>query len=137
MKYLHSGYILFCQHAEHTEDGRVDASGLFDLYVEKQFPAKIESYWVIGFGTPYERRQYVGVITIENPDGEEVFTKEFQANDPNDIFKGHYIFKPDCTLTKEGLYKAKVVLSNWKDNSVWDLERPFWATVETDAPPDP
>ena len=137
MKYLHSGYILFCQKAEHAEDGRINVEGLFDIFVEKSFPAKPDCYWVIGFGTPYERRQYKGTITVTNPDGEDVYTREFQANDPALIFKGQYIFKPDLTLTKEGLWTAKVVLNNWKDNSVWDLQRPFWATIEKDSHPDP
>ena len=137
MKYLHSGYILFCQKAEHAEDGRVNVEGLFDIFVEKSLPSKPDCYWVIGFGTPYERRQYKGTITVTDPDGEDVYTREFQANDPALIFKGQYIFKPDLTLTKEGLWTAKVVLNNWKDNSVWDLQRPFWATIEKDSHPDP
>lgn len=93
--------------------------------------------WVIGFGTHFERRQYKGLITIEDPDAKEVFRKEFSANDPAHIYKGHYIFKPDITLTKEGLWNAKVVLSNYKDESVWDLERHFWTMLASDTPPDP
>jgi hypothetical protein len=137
VKYLHSGYILFCKQVEHSEDGLIDIAGLFDIFVEQSFPAKTDCHWVIGFGTPYERRQYNGLITVTNPDGEDVYSRDFQANDPAAIFKGHFIFKPDLTLTKEGLWSAKVTLSNWKDNSVWDLERPFWATIQKDSVPDP
>jgi hypothetical protein len=75
MKYLHSGYILFCDQADHTDDGKVDASGLFDLFVVKSLPARIDCCWVIGFGTPYERRQYKGIVTLEDPLGETVSTK--------------------------------------------------------------
>src|SRR5262249_19133135 len=98
MKYLHNGYILFCDKADYAEDGRVDASGLFDMFLGKDMPIKMSCYCVLGFGTPYERRQYKGVVSIENPEGAEVFQKEFNANDPQDIYKGHYIFKPDITL---------------------------------------
>ena len=137
MKYLHTGYILFCDQVEHSEDGRVHAHGIFDLFMVKSFPSKMNCAWVIGFGTPFERRQYTGIVTIEDPDGSEVFRQEFQANDPQNIFKGHYIFRPDLQLTKEGLWTAKVVLSSWKDNSVWDLKRPFWTTIEKNGSPDP
>jgi hypothetical protein len=137
MKYLHSGYILFCDQADHTDDGKVDASGLFDLFVVKELPARIDCCWVIGFGTPYERRQYKGIVTLEDPLGETVFTKEFAANDPADIYKGHYIFRPEINLDREGSWTAKVVLKNWKDESMWDLERKFWTMLEGDAPPDP
>jgi hypothetical protein len=137
MKYLHSGYILFCRQAEHNADGALDALGLFDVFVEKELPAKVDCCWVIGFGTPFERRQYKGIITIDDPDGQEVFTREFSANDPADIFKGHYIFRPEITLTKEGMFTAKVVLKNYKDDSVWDLQRNFWTMLESAAPPDP
>jgi hypothetical protein len=137
MKYLHSGYILFCEGAEHTDSGAVDVRGLFDVFVEKSFPTKMNCSFVVGFGTPFERRQYKGLITIEDPDGKEVFRKEFSANDPAHVYKGHYIFRPEITLTKEGLWTAKVALSNWKDESVWDLERRFWSMVEGATPPDP
>lgn len=137
MKYLHSGYILFCEYAEHEENGHVNAQGLFDLFLGKELPVKMQCYIIIGFGTPFERRQYKGHLIIENPDGEEVYKKEFNANDPADIFKGHYIFKPDVTLDKEGLWTCKAVLYNWKDESMWDLERKFWTMLEGDAPPDP
>ncbi len=137
MKYLHSGYILFCQGADYEEDGRVDARGLFDLFVLKEVPSKMNCTCVIGFGTPYERRQYKGIVTIEDPDGNVVLTKDFNANDPGDIFKGHYIFQPDVSLTKEGAWSAKVSLLNWKDDTMWDCERKFFAMLEGDAPPDP
>jgi len=137
MKYLHSGYILFCDQAEHAEDGRIDAQGLFDLFVCKSMPTKVNCNVVVGFGTPYERRQYKGTFSIENIEGQEVFTKEFNANDPADIYKGHYIFKPELTLDKEGMWTAKVVLRNWKDEAMWDQQRQFWVMVEGDAPPDP
>lgn len=134
MKYLHSGYILFCQNASHEEDGKVDALGLFDLFVVKEFPAKMDCTCIIGFGTPYERRQYKGIVTIEDPDGNIVYTRDFNANDPADIFKGHYIFQPDVNLNKEGAWAAKVSLLNWKDESMWDCERKFFAMKEGEVP---
>ncbi|MBS2002571.1 MAG: hypothetical protein U0103_08005 [Candidatus Obscuribacterales bacterium] len=137
MKYLHSGYLLFCEKADHRDDGRIDALGLYDLFVAKELPIAMNSWWVLGFGTPYERRQYKGSLTLENPSGEIVFQKEFSANDPADIFKGHYIFKPEIILDKEGCWTAKATLRNWKDESMWDVERRFWTMLETDSPPDP
>jgi hypothetical protein len=137
MKYLHSGYILFCERAEFTDNGRVDAFGLFDLFVEKSLPIKLNCAWVIGFGTPYERRQYKGEVLLENPDGEIVFKHEFQANDPGTIYKGHYILRPEISLDKEGLWAVKVTLNSWKDEPMWDVQRQFWAMIEGDAPPDP
>lgn len=137
MKYLHSGYILFCDQAEHAENGRVDAQGLFDLFVSKSLPIKMNCQMIIGFGTPYERRQYKGVVSLENPNSEVVMKKEFNANDPADIYKGHYVFKPEAVLDKEGMWSAKVILKNWKEEAMWDLERKFWVMVEGDAPPDP
>jgi hypothetical protein len=137
MKYLHSGYILFCTEAEHTENGSVDVKGLFDVFVLKELPSKMDCTWVIGFGTPFERRQYKGLVTIENPEREELLRKEFSANDPANIYKGHYIFKPNITLATEGMWTVKVALSNWKDHTIWDLQRNFWAMIEGSAPPDP
>jgi hypothetical protein len=137
MKYLHSGYILFCDRAEHAEDGRVNALGLFDLAAAKNTPIKMKCDCVIGFGTPYERRQYKGFILIEDPNGKELLTHEFQANDPNDLFKGHYIMPIDLVLQTEGTYTARVVLSNWKNENVWEVTRQFWAMVVGDGPPDP
>jgi hypothetical protein len=137
MKYLHSGYILFCDRAEHAEDGRVNALGLFDLAAAKNTPIKMKCDCVIGFGTPYERRQYKGFILIEDPNGKELLTHEFQANDPNDLFKGHYIMPIDLILQTEGTYTARVVLSNWKNENVWEVTRQFWAMIVGDGPPDP
>jgi hypothetical protein len=137
MKYLHSGYILFCDQAEHAENGRVDAQGLFDLFVGKSLPIKMNCQMIVGFGTPYERRQYKGTISLENPTGEVVMSKDFNANDPADIYKGHYVFKPEAVLDTEGMWNAKVILKNWKEEAMWDLERKFWVMIEGDAPPDP
>jgi len=137
MKYLHSGYVLFCDKAEHEDNGRVDAKGLFDLFVCKELPTKANCWMIIGFGTPYERRQYKGFVSIENPEGNEVLKKEFSANDPSDIYKGHYLFQPDIMLDKEGMWTVKAVLHNWKDEPLWELERKFWTMIEGDAPPDP
>ena len=137
MKYLHSGYILFCDKAEHTEEGRVNTVGLFDLFVGKSLPMDMNCAWVIGFGTPYERRGYKGLAVLEDPEGREVWSQEFNANDPNDLFKGHYICHPDVTLTKEGLWTVKVFLKNWKGEGVWDIQRQFWTMLEGDSPPDP
>lgn len=137
MKYLHSGYILFCEKAEHAEDGRVNTTGLFDLFIGKSLPLQMNCSWVIGFGTPYERRQYKGLVVVEDPDGREVFSQEFNANDPNDIFKGHYVMRPEITLNREGLWTAKIFLKNWKGEGVWDIQRQFWVMIGGDAPPDP
>jgi len=137
MKYLHSGYILFCDRAEHAEDGRVNTWGLFDLFMAKSLPIRMNCTWVIGFGTPFERRQYKGLVVLEDPDGKEILSKEFGANDPNDLFKGHHIFRPDVLLNREGLWTAKVFLKNWKGEGVWDIQRQFWAMLEGDSPPDP
>jgi hypothetical protein len=137
MKYLHSGYVLFCDQADHGEDGRVSAKGIFDLFVAKSLPIHMNCSCVIAFGTPYERRQYKGLFVLEDPDGKEVSSKEFDANDPNDLYRGHYIFRPETTLFKEGLYTCKVFLKNWKGEGVWEIERQFWVMCEGDAPPDP
>jgi hypothetical protein len=137
MKYLHSGYILFCDQAEHAENGRVDAQGLFDLFAGKSLPIKMNCQMIVGFGTPYERRQYKGTVSLENPNGEVVMKKDFNANDPADIYKGHYVFKPEAVLDQEGMWNAKVILKNWKEEAMWDLERKFWVMIEGDGPPDP
>ena len=137
MKYLHSGYILFCDRAEHADDGRVELLGMFDLFRGKMLPVKMDCACIIGFGTPHERRQYKGLVVIEDPDGREVMSKEFNANDPNDLFKGHYIFRPDVALGREGLWTVKVFLKNWKGEAVWDIQRQFWTMLEGDGPPDP
>lgn len=137
MKYLHSGYILFCDRAEHAEDGRINALGLFDLVAGKNLPLKFKCDCVIGFGTPYERRQYRGTITVEDPDAKVLINHDFAANDPNDLFKGHYIFPIDLSLTREGSYTARVLLQNWKNENVWEVSRQFWAMVVGDTPPDP
>jgi hypothetical protein len=136
MKYLHSGYVLFCDRAEHAEDGRIHAIGLFDLVSGPNLPLRMKCDCVIGFGTPYERRQYKGIITIESPSGKALVTHEFSANDPSDLFKGHYIFPIDLNFTEEGTYTARVVLYNWKNEAVWEVARQFWAMVVGDEPPD-
>ena len=137
MKYLHSGYILFCENADHGDNGRVNTHGLFDLFLGKDLPIAMNCSWVIGFGTPYERRQYKGLVVLEDPHGKEVFSKEFDANDPNDMYKGHYLFKTDLALRQEGLWTARVFLKNWKGEGIWDISRQFWVMIERDAPPDP
>lgn len=137
MKYLHSGYVLFAQKADHAEDGKVNALGLFDLCTGKNLPLRMKCDVIIGFGTPYERRQYKGVLTVEGPDGQELVNHEFHANDPNDLYKGHYIYPMDINVTVEGSCSAKVVLSNWKNETVWEFTRQFWAMVVGDEPPDP
>lgn len=137
MKYLHSGYILFCEKADHAENGRLNAHGLFDLCTSRHLPLRMKCDCIIGFGTPYERRQYKGVVTVEDQNGKELFNHEFHANDPNDLFKGHYIFPMDIDITEEGLYNAHVVLYNWKNETVWEVTRQFWAMVVGDDPPDP
>jgi len=84
MKYLHSGYILFCERAEHDDNGMLNVYGLFDVFELKELPAKMNCAWVIGFGTPYERRQYKGILLVEDPKGQKVLEIEFAANDPHD-----------------------------------------------------
>ncbi len=137
MKYLHSGYILFCERAEHEDNGRVNTWGLFDLFTGKSLPIRMNCTWVLGFGTPFERRQYKGLVVLEDPDGKEILSKEFGANDPTDLFKGHHLLKPDVLLNREGLWTVKVFLKNWKGEGVWDIQRQFWAMLEGDTPPDP
>lgn len=137
MKYLHSGYILFCDKAEHDQKGHLNVHGLFDVFEVKELPARVECDWVIGFGTPLERRQYKGTLILEDPKGELVLEKEFAANDPNDIFKGHYVFRPEINFDKEGAWSVKVNLKNWKDESMWDFHRQIWCMIESDTPPDP
>lgn len=137
MKYLHSGYILFCERAEHDDNGMLNVYGLFDVFELKEIPTRMNCAWVIGFGTPYERRQYKGVLTVEDPKGAQVIEVEFAANDPHDIYKGHYVFRPEFTIDHEGAWTVKAVLKNWKDENTWDIERQFWCMEKTDSPPDP
>jgi hypothetical protein len=137
MKYLHSGYILFCDRAEHAEDGRINALGLFDLCTGNNLPLRMSCNCIIGFGTPYERRQYKGLLTIEGPDGHELVSHEFSANEPGEMLQGHYIYKLDINILQEGSYTARAILSNWKNENVWEVSRDFWAMVAQDGPPDP
>lgn len=137
MKYLHSGYILFCESSERNDEGGLNLKGIFDVFVVKELPLRTSNHWVIGFGTPYERRQYKGTVSIENPKGEVVHTHEFAANDPSEIYKGHHVFQPNLELTTEGMWSVKVSLQNWKDENMWDFERKFWCMIEPDTPPDP
>jgi hypothetical protein len=137
MKYLHSGYILFCEHAEHNTMGRINCQGLFDLFSGPSLPMRMNCTWVIAFGTPFERRQYMGLAILEDPDGREVFVHEFNANCPDDLYRGHYIFKPDINLTKEGLWSIRINLRNWKSDAIWEINRQFWVMLESDSPPDP
>ena len=132
MKYLHSGYVLLCDQAQHQKDGRIDALGLFDLVAGAVLPLILKCYCVIGFGTPYERRQYKGTFTLEDPTGFVVSNHVFNANDPNDLMRGHYIFPLALSLTKEGSYTARVILKNWKEEVVWEISRQFWAMVVSD-----
>lgn len=137
MKYLHSGYILFCEEADHGSDGRIDTKGLFDLFSVKSLPTKMDCTCVVCFGTPYERRQYKGLLIIQDPDGRDAFFKEFEANDPDDLNRGHHICKPDLILDKEGMWEAKVSLKNWKGENVWNVSRQFWVMIEGAQQPDP
>lgn len=137
MKYLHSGYILLCDKADLAEDGRINARGLFDLFVVKNFPSAINCHCVIGFGTPYERRQYKGHLEIEDPSGRTVVSKDFNANDPNDLFRGHSIIPLEFSITSEGSWTMRCSLYNWKNENVWDVTRQFWAMLAGDGPPDP
>jgi hypothetical protein len=136
MKYLHSGYILFCDRADHAEDGRVNAFGLFDLCTGSHLPLRMKCDCVISFGTPYERRQYKGLLVVEAPDGKQLVSHEFSANEPGELLQGHYIHKLDLNILQEGTYTARAVLSNWKNDNVWEVSRQFWAMV-ADKPPDP
>lgn len=137
MKYLHSGYILFCDKAEHDDHGMLNVHGLFDVFELDEIPTKVNCAWVIGFGTPYERRQYQGSVTIQDPSGTTVCEQEFSANDPQDIFKGHYVFRPEIAVNQEGAWVVRCWLRNWKDENMWDIERQFWVMKKTDSPPDP
>ena len=137
MKYLHSGYILFCDKADHDDNGMLNVFGLFDVLEVNQLPTNMHCSWVVGFGTPYERRTYKGQLIVEDPAGKQVLDHEFAANDPNDIFKGHYVFKPEIDVEQEGAWTVKVSLRNWKDENMWEIERQFWCMLKSDSPPDP
>jgi len=132
MKYLHSGYILLCEKADHAEDGRINAHGLFDLIVVDHFPMYITCEFVVGFGTPYERRQYRGHVEVEDPIGRNVFTHDFNANDPGDLLRGHAIFPADILIQQEGCYTIKTALYNWKNENVWEVTRQLWAMIRDD-----
>lgn len=137
MKYLHSGYILLCDRADHAEDGRVNTHGLFDLFIVEQLPASYNCHCVIGFGTPYERRQYRGYLEVEDPFGKIVISKDFNANDPNNLFRGHSILPLELQITAEGCWTMRCSLYNWKNENVWEVTRQFWAMLASDSPPDP
>lgn len=134
MKYLHSGYILFCQEAEHADSGQVNLKGVFDLFVVKELPTTLNCQCVVGFGTPYERRQYKGHLEIEDPTGHTVFRKEFNANDPDDLRRGHSMFPLDLPITAEGSWTVRCSLFNWKNENVWEVSRQLWAMVEQPVP---
>lgn len=127
MKYLHSGYILLCADADHAPDGRVNTTGLFDLFVVDTFPTTCQSKCVVGFGTPYERRQYKGHLEIEDPTGRTILTEDFNANDPEDLMRGHAIFSVSIPLDSEGCYTVRCSLYNWRNENVWDVSRQLWA----------
>ncbi len=129
MKYLHSGYILLCESADHAADGRINLHNLFDLFVVDQFPSDIKCQFVVGFGTPYERRQYCGHLEVEDPNGRVIFTHDFNANDPEDLLCGHAIFPASIPLDMEGCITVKCVLSNWKNETVWEVNRQLWAML--------
>lgn len=127
MKYLHSGYILLCNEADHAKDGRVNAKGLFDLFVVEDFPSQLKCNCIIGFGTPYERRQYKGHLEIEDPTGRTIFTSDFEANDLEDLLRGHSIVPCELWLHTEGSYTIRCALYNWKNENVWEVARQLWA----------
>lgn len=127
MKYLHSGYILLCNGADHAEDGRINLQGIFDLLVVQDFPANLRCQFVVGFGTPYERRQYKGHLEVEDPSGRTVFTTEFNANNPDDLLRGHAIFPAQFPVDQEGCFIVKCTLMNWKGETVWEVTRQVWA----------
>ena len=133
MKYLHSGYILLCERADYAEDGRINVHGLFDLFVVDTFPSNLKCQFVVGFGTPYERRQYLGKMEIEDPNGRVVFEKEFPANDPEHLLRGNAIFPAEVLVYVEGCFTIKCVLSNWKNETVWEVTRQLWA-MSKDTP---
>lgn len=130
MKYLHSGYILLCEKAELTGEGRVNVHGLFDLCVMKSLPGVLKCQCVVGFGTPYERRQYKGYMEVDDPSGTTVFKQEFNANDPNDLFRGHAIVDMEAVVKSEGCWTIRCTLFNWKNENVWDVSRQLWAMIE-------
>lgn len=141
MKYLHSGYILFCNTASYAEDtgraednGRVDLTGVFDLFVVQKLPTMMNCHCVIGFGTPYERRQYRGHLEVEDPTGHVVLRKEFNANDPDNLFRGHSLFPIELAITAEGAWTVRCSLYNWKNENVWEVSRQLWAMIETPVP---
>lgn len=134
MKYLHSGYVLFCESAELADAGRINMQNVFDLFVVKKLPTTMSCQAVVGFGTPYERRQYRGHMEIEDPTGHVVFRKEFNANDPDDLYRGHSIIPVELTITTEGCWSVRCTLYNWKNENVWEVHRQLWAMVEVPVP---
>lgn len=137
MKYLHSGYILVCDKADHAEDGRVNAHGLFDLFVVKEVPSDVKCQFIVGFGTPYERRQYCGHMEVEDPSGRTVFTQDFNANDPEDLLRGHAIFPAVIPVNSEGCFTVRCTLLNWRNEVVWEVTRQLWAMIPDGKDPGP
>lgn len=135
MKYLHSGYILLCDRADHAEDGRINAHGLFDLFVVDNFPNNMRCQFVVGFGTPYERRQYRGHLEVEDPTGRVVFSADFNANDPDDLLRGHAIFPAQIPIDTEGCFTVRCTLFNWKNETVWEVTRQLWAMLRDPVGP--
>ena len=129
MKYLHSGYILLCEAADHAADGRVNTTGLFDLFVVDNFPFNLKCVVVVGFGTPYERRQYKGHLEIEDPSGRTIFTQDFNANDLSDLLRGHAIFSAQIPIDSAGCFTFRCSLYNWKNENVWEVSRQLWAML--------
>ncbi|MBX9685721.1 MAG: hypothetical protein K2X27_03405 [Candidatus Obscuribacterales bacterium] len=134
MKYLHSGYILLCERADHAADGRINCHGLFDLLVVDQFPSTLKCQFIVGFGTPYERRQYRGHMEVEDPNGRTVFTADFNANDPSDLLRGHAIFPAEIAVQQEGCFTIRCSLYNWKTENVWEVTRQLWAMLREEVP---
>lgn len=137
MKYLHSGYILLCDKADHAEDGRINANGLFDLFVVNKIPSDMKCQFIVGFGTPYERRQYCGHMEVEDPTGRTVFTQDFNANDPEDLLRGHAIFPAVIPVNSEGSFTVRCTLLNWKNEVVWEVTRQLWAMIPDGNEPPP
>jgi hypothetical protein len=72
-------------------------------------------------------------MEIEDPTGRTCFNAEFNANDPNDLLRGHSIFPAQVPVDSEGCYIIRCTLYNWRNEVVWEINRQIWAMTEGTA----